>query len=159
MAVTVRQLAAALRLTTDLDTDPPEPQLSILNRLLGVGDAMVAQIAPTAPEAIKDEALVRFAAYLYDQPTAGRGDSYGNAWRNSGAASLVTRWVVRRASLQADVEAGTTPGSAGAGLTQQQVQALINASLANLQTGGLTQQQVQALIDAGMFQTAAQVQA
>ena len=123
MAVTVRQLAAALRLITDLTADPPEPQLAILTRLLGVGDAFVSREAPDAPEAVQDEAVIRFASYLYDQPSAGRGDSYGNAWRNSGAASLVTRWIERRASLQA--ETGTSPGTTTAAVDEAEVLAII----------------------------------
>ena len=90
-------------------SDPVEPQLSILNRLMGVADAMIEQVVPDAPEAIQDELTIRFAGYLYDQPSAGRGDSYGNAWRNSGAASLASRWIERRASAQAEAGPGTTP--------------------------------------------------
>lgn len=111
MAVTVRALAAELRIS-DGTADPPEPHLSILTRLLGVADAMVDQIAPDAPDAIKDEARVRFAGYLFDQPSAARGDFYSNGWRNSGAASLVARWVERRASLQAAAAATGQPAGA-----------------------------------------------
>ena len=96
MAVTVTQLAAALRIG-DGSTAPVEPQLSILNRLLGVGEALVDLLAPSAPDAIKDEATIRVAAYLYDQPTAAQGNRYANAWRSSGAGALVARWVVERA--------------------------------------------------------------
>ena len=106
MAVTATQLAAALRIG-DGTTAPVEPQLSILTRLLGVADAYVTLLAASAPDAIKDEATVRFAAYLYDQPTAGRNDAYANAWRSSGAGSLVAHWVVTRA-LTIDPSTGET---------------------------------------------------
>ena len=98
MAVDVVQLAAALRIG-DGTIAPVEPQLSILNRLLGVGQAIVSLNAPLAPEAVADEAVIRVAAYLYDQPTAPQGDRYANAWRSSGAGALVARWVVERAGV------------------------------------------------------------
>ena len=93
LAVTVQDLAIALRLSvtgTDLDA----AQTAVLTRLLGVGQAFSELLAEEAPTAIQDEAIIRFASYLYDQPL-GRGQSYANAWVNSGAGSLVSRWVVR----------------------------------------------------------------
>lgn len=121
MAVTIGQLAAALRLTDG--ADPVEPQLSILTRLSGVADAFIDLLSPTAPDAIKDEAKIRMAGYLYDAPTATSGDRYASAWRNSGAAALVSRWVERRA-VGAD---GTADAAAAAvaGLSRAEVIALI----------------------------------
>ena len=97
MAITVAQLAGAMRVGDGV-TAPAEPVLGILTRALGVADAFIDLNAEDAPEAIKDEARVRMAAYLYDAPTAGQGERFANAWRNSGAAALVSRWVVRRAA-------------------------------------------------------------
>lgn len=99
MAVTIGQLAAAIRLTDG--ADPEEPQLSILNRLAGVADAFTELLIPNAPEAIQDECKIRFVGYLYDQPPAGRGPYFDNAWINSGAASLASRWIERRAGIRA----------------------------------------------------------
>ena len=95
MAVTVTQLAAALRLG-DGSTAPVEPQLGVLTRLLGVSAEFVEETAPDAPEVVKDEATVRFCSYLYDSPPVARGDGYANAWVNSGAGALLTRWADRR---------------------------------------------------------------
>ena len=95
MAVDVEQLSAALRIG-DGTTATPEPTLSILTRLLGVGQAFVELRADGAPDDIKDEAAIRMAAYLWDQPTAGAAGRYADAWRYSGASALVARWVVRR---------------------------------------------------------------
>ena len=95
MAVTIEQLAAALRLGDGV-TAPGEPILSILTRLSGVADAYVTLIAPDAPVAVQDEAVVRFVGYLYDAPTSSAGDRYSSAWLNSGAAPLVSRWVEQR---------------------------------------------------------------
>ena len=94
MAVTVEDLAVALRLSTD-GTDLDAAQSALLTRLLGVGTAHVTLLASGAPEDVQDEAVVRLAAYLYDQPL-GRRDAFANAWVNSGAGALVSRWQVHR---------------------------------------------------------------
>ena len=95
MAVTVEELSAALRIGDGI-VATPEPTLSILTRLLGVGQAFVELRADGAPDAIKDEATVRMAAYLWDQPNAAVGGRYSDAWYSSGASALVARWVIRR---------------------------------------------------------------
>lgn len=104
MAVNVVQLAAALRIG-DGTTEPEEPVLSILRRLCRVSDAMVSLHAPDAPPAIKQEATIRLAGYLYDMPSAPSGDRYAASWRNSGAASLVSGWVVRRVAADSSTDA------------------------------------------------------
>ena len=110
MAVTIGQLAAAIRLTDG--GEPPEPQLSILTRLAGVADAFNELLIHDAPSVVQDECKVRFAAYLYDAPTAGRGDFFGNAWKNCGAAALASRWIQRRAAVQSGSFAPGAPGGA-----------------------------------------------
>ena len=95
MAVDVTGLAAAMRLGDGV-TAPEEPINGILTRLLGVSDAFINLIGPGAPSVVKDEIRVRFASYLYDMPSAPQRDRYSNAWLNSGAAGLLSRWVVRR---------------------------------------------------------------
>ena len=94
MAVTVSDIAVAIRLSVD-GTDLETPQTTILQRLLDVGTAHVDMLIPDAPTAIRDECVVRLAAYIYDQPM-GRRDSHSNSWVNSGAASLATRWQTQR---------------------------------------------------------------
>ena len=74
--------------------------------------ARVQEDAPGAPQALRDEAVIRFAGYLansdyggFVKEPASVGGKYGgeyvtnhaNAWRNSGAAMLLTRWKIRRA--------------------------------------------------------------
>ena len=95
MVVTVAQLAGALRLG-DGTTAPVDPLLSILNRYLGIAQAVLEMDAPDAPTVIADEATIRFASYLYDAPPAPAGQGFANAWKSSGAASLVQRWRVIR---------------------------------------------------------------
>ena len=126
MAVTLGQLAVALRLQTSPTATPSDAYESILERLLAVGGALVETFGASAPEAIKDEATVRVAAYLFDQPNAGIRANYGAAWSNSGAAALVAPWSSRRAMPLA---AGT-PAAAGAGVDEAAVNRLIAAYVA-----------------------------
>ena len=95
MAVTLAQLAAALRLGDGVAA-PTEPVLGILTRLNAAAEALVEKQAPSAPADIKDEAIIRVAGYLYDMPTAAQGDRYAFAWRSSGAAGLVAPWTSKR---------------------------------------------------------------
>ncbi len=75
-----------------------------------VASAMVESYAPGAPQAVKDEAVVRFAGYLAGSDFGGIVSeisvgskqveyvtNHTNAWRNSGAGMLLSRWKVRRA--------------------------------------------------------------
>ncbi len=78
-------------------------------QLLEVATARVAQYAPGAPEAVKREAVIRFAGWLLEAPAAGErsertGDlgtdyspSMTGGFRASGAAGLLAPWRVRRA--------------------------------------------------------------
>ena len=128
MAVNVTQLAAALRLGDGV-TAPVEPLLSILTRLLGVGDATVALLAPDAPDVVKDEAVINYAAQLYDKPSAPSGNRYAAAWVNSGAASLVGSWVVRRIVQDVDTDPGTDSTPVGSGISESRLNQLIDAAI------------------------------
>ena len=118
MAVTVADLAIALRVSRDGE-DLDMATTAILARLLGVGDSHVELLIPTAPEPIQDEVRVRLAGYLYDAPV-GRRDAYANAWINSGAGSLASRWLNQRLS-----EGAAITSSGGAPLDDDAVKALI----------------------------------
>ena len=48
----------------------------------------------TTPAAVCNEAAVRLCGYLYDQPTASRGEAFAHAMRNSGAARMLLPYVV-----------------------------------------------------------------
>ena len=83
VSLTVAELGAALRLS-----DSPE-ELAEATRLHAYASEAVTKHAPAAPDAVHNEAAVRLAGYIYDMPFAGRGDSYANALRNSGAARML----------------------------------------------------------------------
>ena len=76
--------------------------------------AMVEKYAPGAPQAVKDEAVIRMAGYLAQADFGGfrsEGQGVGGtpgpeyvtnhapAFRNCGAAMLLTPWRVRRAGV------------------------------------------------------------
>lgn len=137
MAVNLGQLAAALRLTDG--SEPPEPVASILNRYMGIGEAYTELEAPLAPVLVRDEAVIRMAGYLYDSPPAAPGTGFSNAWRNSGAALLVSRWRVLRIEPVDGAEAtaaGEVPIPTTGGLNREQVQALIDAALVGVLSWG-----------------------
>ena len=102
MAAAVTRLKAATQGAT-LDSDDRTSELG------AVAAAMVEQYAPGAPGPLKDEAVIRFAGYLAqsDFGTIGKEvigprdveyvTNHASAFRNSGAAMLLTRWRVRRA--------------------------------------------------------------
>ena len=80
-------------------------------RLLMVVTALVERYAPDAPEKVKDEAAIRSAGYLVEQPSASvRSESTGDlrtsfaathvsALRHSGGMSLLTPWKIRRGGV------------------------------------------------------------
>ena len=105
MAVTVEDLAIALRLSPD-GTGVEAGQLAVITRLLGVGEAHIELLIPNAPDAIKDECIIRMATYIYDQPPAGRRDSFANSWVNSGAGALASRFKQQSGSETADSPTG-----------------------------------------------------
>lgn len=100
MALTVTQLAAALRLG-DGTTAPAEPINGILTRQMAAATALITERTDSGrlPADVKDEAIVLIVGYLYDMPTAPQGDRYMAAWRYSGAASLLAPWTKRATGI------------------------------------------------------------
>ena len=105
MAVTIiaAELAAAMRLG-----DEPE-EIAEATRLLAYATEAVTRHVPTAPDATHNEAVIRLAGYLFDQPYAGRGTSYANALRHSGSASILLPYRIHRAG---NTGAGADTGAA-----------------------------------------------
>ena len=91
VTLTVEQLAAALRLGDTTD------ETAEATRLLAYATEAVTKHTPAAPDATANEAAIRLAGYLFDQPNAGRGVMYANALRNSGAAAILLPHRVHRA--------------------------------------------------------------
>ena len=99
MALSLAQLAAAMRLTADASTDPPEPIAGILTRQLAAAQAIITEKTTGAPRDVQDQACILLVGYLYDMPTVSAGDRFMAAWRYSGAASLLASWTDRRTGI------------------------------------------------------------
>ena len=81
---------------------------STATRVLAVASELVMRHAPDAPNAISNEAVIRTAGWLAEQPSAAiRSETEGDirtsfvptqsALRHSGAMALLSPWKVRRA--------------------------------------------------------------
>lgn len=101
--ITVVELAAALRLGDSAE------ETAEASRLLRYATEAINRRAPDAPVVVSNEAAVRLCGYLFDQPTAGRGNVYANALRNSGADAMLLPWRVHRAGNVDPPEAQAPP--------------------------------------------------
>lgn len=108
VTLTTAELAAALRVG---DT---EEETAEAGRLLAYASEAVTKHAPAAPDVAHNEAAIRLAGYLFDQPNAGRGEGYANALRNSGAQAMLLPWRVHRAGTTAEVSRPRPPAAAAA---------------------------------------------
>ena len=88
--LTVAQLAAAMRVGDSLE------ETAEVTRLLAYASLTVENHAEGAPDAIHNEAAIRIASYVYDQPGASSRSSFANALRNSGAARMMLPWRVHK---------------------------------------------------------------
>ena len=100
MAVTISTTVLAEAIGVDSDT---------ATRLLAVATEMVNRYAPTAPDSVANEAVIRCAGWLAQQPAAAvRSEEVGDirtsyapanmsALRHSGAMALLSPWKQRRA--------------------------------------------------------------
>ena len=92
VTLTVSDLAAACRVGTTTE------ETAMMTRLLAVWSAEVERMAPDAPVAIQNEAVIRAAAYDYDRPTWSTAMRAGTM-RNSGAGSLLMPHRPQRTAL------------------------------------------------------------
>ena len=95
LTLTQVQLSAAIRLG-----DSPEEVAESARLLTYVTEAITRHLGTSyedAPEAVVNEAGIRLAGYLFDQPNAGRGLSFANSGRNSGAWAILLPYRVHRA--------------------------------------------------------------
>ena len=95
ISLTQAQLSAAIRLG-----DSPEETAESARLLIYVAEAIARHLGDAyddAPEVIVNEAAIRLAGYLFDMPNAGRGVSFANAGRNSGAWTILLPYRLHRA--------------------------------------------------------------
>ena len=84
-------------------------ELEHAERLLAFAKERVEKTAPTAPDPVCNEAVIRYAGYMLQSDFGGiRREEIGpksteyvtnhaNAWRNSGAAGILAPWAIKRA--------------------------------------------------------------
>ena len=137
MALTLTQveLSAAIRLGDNAE------EIAEATRLLAfTTEAITRHLGTTAyeaaPEAVVNEAAIRLAGYLFDQPNAGRGLSFANAGRNSGAWTILLPYRVHRAGTTGDAvaaaqEAMGTPGNPVTDVSVDAVAATITVTFAD----------------------------
>ena len=129
MAVTVAQLATAIRLATS-SSELSDEETEILTRQQTVALMQVQRYAPAAPEVIQDEAVIRVVGYLfYSSPAAGR-QLYANALASSGAAALLDQYrSAEFITLGGDETAAASGGTSSGGGTPADQEA-IDAAIA-----------------------------
>ena len=89
MVVTLADLKLEVGIENTTDRD------AILSKKLLSAAPVIAKVAPDAPEAVGDEAVIRLASWLYQAgPGVGR-ERYQNALRQSGALVLLTPFLSR----------------------------------------------------------------
>ena len=122
MALTLTQaeLSAALRLGDSAEENAEATRLlafttEAISRHLGAS-------YEAAPEVVVNGAAIRLAGYIFDSPNAGRGLSFANAGRNSGAWAILLPYRVHRAgstgeAVAAAQQAVGTPGNPVTGIT------------------------------------------
>lgn len=99
LALAEDTLAGALGITDE----------ALARRLGETAAALVERYAPLAPQAVKNEAVLRTAGYLHQQPAAAvRSEAMGevstsyaathlSALRHSGSMAVLSAWKIRRA--------------------------------------------------------------
>ena len=113
MAVYGGDLAVELGISMSRQ-DPIDPAVNaLLDAYQAAANAQIAAYAPSAPEAIKDMAVLRYVAYLYQE--RGRERPAKNAFVTSGAQAVLAQWHSVRLTSPA-VTPAQSGGSSMAGL-------------------------------------------
>ena len=110
--ITVAELLSALRMGASTE------ETAEATRLLGYATQTISDYLGTAYEGtaseITNEAAVRLAGYLFDQPYASRGTSFAASLANSGAGSILLPYRVHRAGSVAEAASlAVASGSVG----------------------------------------------
>ncbi len=87
-AITINQMAVALRLEASLTASLDPGINEILTREMDTGINEITVYAPDAPEANASEALVRMVGFYFDRP------SDAHPFTNSGAKAMLSSWHI-----------------------------------------------------------------
>ena len=95
--ITAAELASAIRLGDSTE------ETAQVTRLLAYATEEISRHLgdeyAVTPASVVNEATIRIAGYLFDQPQAGRGAGYSNAIRNSGAGRMLLPYTIHRAGV------------------------------------------------------------
>ena len=97
MALEVLELAQNLGLAVAAEDFNPIDS-SKLTRLLANATLEVEAYASTAPDTIKEEAIIRLCGYRFNLFVR-EGAGFANSFTNSGAASILKKYKIRRCGL------------------------------------------------------------
>ena len=113
MAVTIDVDALRRELRVGDSADETE----LLTARLAYATEAVTHRAPSAPDAVHNEAAIVLSARLYDKPTTGIGARYAYAGRDSGAWAMLAPYRLHRAGLvgRAAVDAANADGMGSVG--------------------------------------------
>ena len=113
LSLTQAELSAAIRLGDSVEEVAESTRL--LTYVMAAISRHLGDAYEAAPEAVVNEAGIRLAGYLFDQPNAGRGVSFANAGRNSGSWTLLLPYRVHRAGSTGDAVAAAQQAVGTAG--------------------------------------------
>ena len=134
LTITIGELSAAVRVTTDPTSGPPEPYLTEMTRHLAVAEASIDRYAEDAPDVVKNEAAVRFVGYLLEAPPVSRlgATTSGTHWGLTHSATAAPRrsypagthwglrgWVWRNAHTPRQDHRDTAAGCDARGLRRR----------------------------------------
>ena len=103
VTITVDALAAAMRVGTT--AEETEEVTRLRTYAIDAIEHHLGTAYGTTPDSVVNEATVRLASYLYDQPTVSGRDGFANAMRNSGAGRMLLPYVVHRLGTTAEATA------------------------------------------------------
>lgn len=121
VTLTIAKLRGAVRYGSSTE------ETAELTRILAYATEAVTRYAPDAPDVAHNEATIRLAGYILDQPNAARGAAFANAMRNSGAGRMLLPYVTHRAGTTAEVAEATAAPAAG--VSEARVRELIAAHI------------------------------
>ena len=98
----------AAALTTALRLGSTAEEAAEVERLLAFASVAVERhlgaAFATTPAAVVNEAVVRLAGHMFDQPLAARGSGYADGLRNSGALQIMASWRTHRAGTTGEAD-------------------------------------------------------
>ena len=93
VSISAADLAAAMRVGNSTT------ETAQVTRLLAFATTVVTDYAASAPDDVHNEAVIRLSAYLYDAPFSAANGQFANAFRSSGAESMLSRYRKHRAGV------------------------------------------------------------